>query len=167
MAPFSRGLHAGKANERPSRIACGFVTLTSRKKKRLVRASFYFLEVRGVEPLSKITSMSIPTSFPFAFKISPCPRPRRSAQISASLVNLGTYPQAWQIPIPYFVRTFIPMGAERGPALPLIRQRVRSFRQHLFFFRLFYECPRLRPRLATNTSVTLSKPEHPRCLTQI
>ena len=50
------------------------------------------------------------------------------------------------------------MGAERGPALPLIRQRVRSFRQHLFFFRLFYECPRLRPRLATNTSVTLSKP---------
>ena len=120
-----------------------------------------FLEVRGVEPLSKITSMSIPTSFPFAFKISPCPRPRRSAQISASLVNLGTYPQAWQIPIPYFVRTFIPMGAERGPALPLIRQRVRSFRQHLFFFRLFYECPRLRPRLATNTSVTLSIPKHP------
>ena len=48
--------------------------------------------------------------------------------------------------------------------MPLIRQRVRSFRQHLFFFRLFYECPRLRPRLATNTSVTLSKPKHPRCL---
>lgn len=49
--------------------------------------------------------------------------------------------------------------------MPLIRQRVRSFRQHLFFFRLFYECPRLRPRLATNTSVTLSKPDHPRCFT--
>ena len=49
----------------------------------------FFMEVRGVEPLSKITSMSIPTSFPFVFKVSPCPRPRRSAQISASLVNLG------------------------------------------------------------------------------
>ena len=105
--------------------------------------------------------MHIPTSFPFVFEVSPHPRPRRSAQVSASLVNLGTCTQALQIPIPYCVRTYYPMGVSRGPALPLIRQRVRSFRQHLFFFRLFNECPRLRPRLATNTSATLSKPEHP------
>ena len=131
-------------------------------EKRTHIVSSFFLEVRGVEPLSKITSMYVPTSVPFVFKISSYPRPRRSARSLTSLVNLGRCPQAWHFPIPYCVRTYTPMGAEWGPALPLIRQRVRSFRQHLFFFRLFYECPRLRPRLATNTSVTLSKPEHPR-----
>ena len=98
------------------------------KTKGLHKESFCFMEVRGVEPLSKIPSMHVPTSFPFGFKISLHPRPRRSAQASASLVNLGIRPQAWRIPIPYCVRTFASMGAERGPALPLIRQRVRSFR---------------------------------------
>ena len=132
------------------------------KKRPRLKARSFLVEVRGVEPLSKISSLSIPTSFPFAFKISSNSRPRRSAQVSASLVNLGTCTQALQIPIPYCVRTYYPMGVSRGPALPLIRQRVRSFLQHLFFFRLFYGCPRLRPRLATNTSVTLSKPDHPR-----
>ena len=112
-----------------------------KQKKRTHIVSSFFLEVRGVEPLSKITSMYVPTSVPFVFKISSYPRPRRSARSSTSLVNLGRCPQAWHFPIPYCVRTYTPMGAEWGPALPLIRQRVRSFRQHLFFFRLFNELP--------------------------
>ena len=47
------------------------------------------MEVRGVEPLSKITSMHVPTSFPFVFKVSSDLRPRRSARTLTSLVNLG------------------------------------------------------------------------------
>ena len=47
------------------------------------------MEVRGVEPLSKITSMHVPTSVPFVLKFSSDLRPRRSARTLTSLVNLG------------------------------------------------------------------------------
>ena len=55
---------------------------------------YFFLEVRRVELLSKITSMHVPTSVPFAFNVSSYPRPRRSARSLTSLVNLGRRPQA-------------------------------------------------------------------------
>ncbi len=64
------------------------------KKEAHSVSLFYFLEVRRVELLSKITSMYVPTSVPFEFKISSYPRPRRSARSLTSLVNLGRRPQA-------------------------------------------------------------------------
>ena len=85
--------------------------ISKKRQKGPLCEPFHFLEVRRVELLSKITSMYVPTSVPFVFKVSPRPRPRRSARISASLVNLGQSPQACGHPIPYCVRTYTPMGA--------------------------------------------------------
>ena len=63
-------------------------------QKMAHKVNHFLLEVRRVELLSKITSMHVPTSIPFEFKVSSYPRPRRSARSLTSLENLGRRPQA-------------------------------------------------------------------------
>ena len=96
--------------------------------------------------------------------ILPCHAQRGTAMLRPAATNFGCAPRCQDPSYPDLRLGFHPFGIEADPRVAL-KLSSHSYRFCSYsFFRLFNECPRLRPRRATRASAPLSIPSIPKDL---